>query len=31
MVRHEMENVITLDVPLKVSLGVGKNWAQAHD
>ena len=31
MVRREMENVITLDVPLKVSLGVGKNWAQAHD
>jgi DNA polymerase I len=30
MVRHEMENVITLDVPLKVSLGVGKNWAEAH-
>ncbi len=31
IVRREMENVIRLDVPLKVSLGVGKNWAQAHD
>ncbi len=31
IVRCEMENVIRLDVPLKVSLGVGKNWAQAHD
>ena len=31
IVRHEMENVISLAVPLKVSLGKGRNWAQAHD
>ncbi|MGI6642498.1 MAG: DNA polymerase I [Bacillota bacterium] len=26
LVTHEMENVITLDVPLKVDLAVGKSW-----
>jgi DNA polymerase-1 len=31
IVKTEMENVITLSVPLKVSLGMGKSWAQAHD
>lgn len=30
LVRHEMESVITLDVPLIVSIGTGHNWAQAH-
>ncbi len=25
-----MQEVATLDVPLKVDLGVGKNWAEAH-
>jgi DNA polymerase-1 len=31
LVRNEMENVIVLDVPLKVSIGFGKNWAEAKD
>jgi DNA polymerase I len=31
LVRDEMEHVISLSVPLKVSLGKGKNWASAHD
>lgn len=30
LVKHEMENAITLDVPLKVDMGVGKNWLEAH-
>ncbi len=30
IVRHEMEHVITLDVPLTVSIGTGHNWAEAH-
>jgi DNA polymerase-1 len=30
LVREEMENVYKLDVPLKVDLGVGSNWAEAH-
>ena len=25
-----MENVAELDVPLKVEIGVGDNWGQAH-
>ncbi len=25
-----MEEAITLDVPLKVDVGIGKNWAEAH-
>ena len=25
-----MENIVTLAVPLKVSLGIGKNWDEAH-
>jgi DNA polymerase-1 len=30
LVRGEMENAVPLDLPLKVDIGVGKNWAQAH-
>lgn len=30
LVRQEMEGVHRLDVPLKVELGWGKNWAEAH-
>lgn len=30
LVRKEMENVIELQVPLKVDIGIGKNWAEAH-
>lgn len=31
IVRHEMETATELLVPLKVSLGMGKNWALAHE
>lgn len=31
LVRYEMEHAVSLSVPLKVSLGKGKSWAQAHD
>ncbi|MDR2017954.1 MAG: DNA polymerase I [Syntrophobacterales bacterium] len=31
IVKEEMENVISLSVPLKVNLLIGKNWAEAHD
>jgi DNA polymerase-1 len=30
IVTEEMERVITLIVPLKVDIGVGKNWREAH-
>ena len=30
LVREEMENVHSLDVPLVVDVGVGDNWAEAH-
>jgi DNA polymerase-1 len=30
LVRQEMENVVVLAVPLKVDIGIGKNWAEAH-
>jgi DNA polymerase I len=30
LVKHEMENAMKLDVPVKVDLGVGRNWAEAH-
>jgi len=29
-VRYEMENAYPLNVPIKVDIGVGKNWADAH-
>jgi DNA polymerase-1 len=30
MIRHEMENAFTLDVPLVVDMGEGDNWLTAH-
>jgi DNA polymerase I-like protein with 3'-5' exonuclease and polymerase domains len=30
LVKEEMENAFKLDVPLKVDIGVGKNWADAQ-
>lgn len=30
IIRQEMEQVITLEVPLKVDVGVGGNWQEAH-
>ncbi len=30
MVREEMEGVVKLYIPLKVDIGVGRNWAEAH-
>ncbi len=30
LVSHTMSSVMQLDVPLKVDLGVGDNWAEAH-
>ncbi len=30
LVREEMENAIELMVPIRVDLGTGKNWAEAH-
>ena len=31
LVRDGMENAIALDVPLKVDMGVGRNWLEAHN
>ena len=31
LIREEMEHVVTLSVPLRVSLGKGHSWAEAHD
>lgn len=31
LVAHEMEHAMNLIVPLKVSIGYGESWAQAHD
>jgi DNA polymerase-1 len=30
MVKHEMENAIPLNVPIKVEMGTGRNWLKAH-
>lgn len=30
LIRHEMEHAVELDLPLKVDIGIGQNWAQAH-
>lgn len=30
LIKDEMENALTLSVPLKVDIGIGKNWAEAH-
>jgi DNA polymerase-1 len=30
LVQTEMENAITLNVPIKVEMGTGDNWLQAH-
>jgi DNA polymerase-1 len=30
MVKHEMENALPLDVPVRVDVGMGRNWAEAH-
>jgi DNA polymerase-1 len=30
LVRHEMEYVRVLDVPLRVEIGWGANWTEAH-
>ncbi len=30
IVTEEMERVIELVVPLKVDIGIGKNWSEAH-
>ncbi|KUY17155.1 hypothetical protein BAZ12_18665 [Elizabethkingia miricola] len=30
LVKHEMENVVRLSIPLIIELGKGANWAEAH-
>jgi DNA polymerase I-like protein with 3'-5' exonuclease and polymerase domains len=30
MIQKEMETVMNLSVPLKVSIHTGKNWAEVH-
>ncbi|WP_048511392.1 DNA polymerase [Chryseobacterium sp. FH2] len=30
LIKHEMENVVRLSIPLIVELGKGANWAEAH-
>jgi DNA polymerase-1 len=29
-IRHEMENIVELSVPLEVNIGIGDNWLDAH-
>jgi len=29
LVKNEMENALSLQVPLKVDIGIGKNWSEA--
>jgi len=30
MVKEEMESALTLDIPVKVDIGIGKSWYEAH-
>jgi DNA polymerase-1 len=30
LIKTEMENAVSLDLPLEVDIGTGKNWAEAH-
>ncbi len=30
MIKHEMENAFSLEVPLEVEIGMGKDWLEAH-
>jgi DNA polymerase-1 len=30
LVKKKMENAFKLDIPLKVDVGIGKNWLEAH-
>jgi DNA polymerase-1 len=30
IVRNNMEKVVMLSVPIRVDIGYGKNWAEAH-
>jgi DNA polymerase-1 len=30
MIKNEMENAFSLDVPLVVDMGIGTNWLEAH-
>jgi DNA polymerase-1 len=30
MVKTEMENAFSIDVPLVVDIGIGNNWLEAH-
>lgn len=30
IVSHEMENALQLDVPVRVDMGIGDNWLDAH-
>lgn len=30
MIKDKMENVVSLNIPLSVDIGVGKNWFEAH-
>jgi DNA polymerase-1 len=30
LVKDEMENALQLNIPIKVDIGIGKNWLEAH-